>query len=210
MWVRPAGYGRHHAVCSANSGLRWLRVRARWPVEQQHIRRTDLRDAMRALAPFHEAIGQPSRNVDQPPPRQVARNELGEAVANDHGVSVGLVLVAIGRIGGDAEASPGAARRFACETNIGIAANTADQLDVRPRTTCGPSPLIGETTGVLQRGWLRGLQHTSLPHRVVGWATHQAQSVARRARGVEIITEHHHAAAIAGRALVIDERVLSS
>src|SRR5260221_14781601 len=98
---------------------------------------------MRALAPFHEPIGQPSRNVDQPPPRKVARDELGESVTNDHGVPVRRVRVAIGGIGCDAEASPGAARCFAYETNIRIAANTPDQLDVRPGTTSGPSPLIG-------------------------------------------------------------------
>src|SRR5262249_21676326 len=79
-------------------------------------------------------------DVDQSASGEVSSNELSQTISDDHRVPVGSVVIA--RIGRHRETGPYAIRSFRGETNVGVTANTPDQLHICPRATDPPTSSI--------------------------------------------------------------------
>ena len=102
----------------------------------------DLGDAVRPISPLNTAVAQPAGDVDQSPSGEVSSNELSQTISDDHGVPVGPVVIVMARIGRHRETGPYAIRSFRGETNVGVTANTPDQLHICPRATDPPTSSI--------------------------------------------------------------------
>ena len=102
----------------------------------------DLGDAVRPISPFNTAVAQPAGDVNESASGEVSSSELSQTISDDHRVPVGPVVIDIARIGRHRETSPYAIRSFRRETNVGVTANTPDQLHICPRATAPPTSSI--------------------------------------------------------------------
>ena len=102
----------------------------------------DLGDAVRPISPLNMAVAQPAGDVDQSASGEVSSNELSQTISDDHGVPVGPVVIVIARIGRHRETGPYAIRSLRGETNVGVTANTPDQLHICTRATDPPTSSI--------------------------------------------------------------------
>ena len=93
----------------------------------------DLGDAVRALPTLNESVAEPAHNVNQSASGEVPSSKLRQPISHDHGVPVRSVAITRGRIGRNAETGPDATRSFRREMNVGITANSPNQLHVRAR-----------------------------------------------------------------------------
>ncbi len=122
------------AVCQWSKLFRASRRRpslfARWPIQDEHVGRVDLGDAVPALSPFNEAVAEPAHNVNQSASGEVSSDELSQAISHDHGVPVRSVTIARPRIGRNAETGPYVSLSFRREMNVGVSANSPDELHI--------------------------------------------------------------------------------
>lgn len=95
----------------------------------------DLGDAVRPISPLNTTVAQPAGDVDQSASGEVSSNELSQTISDDHGVPVGPVVIVRARIGRHRETGPYAIRSFRGETNVGVTADSPDQLHIRARAT---------------------------------------------------------------------------
>jgi len=90
----------------------------------------DLGDAVRALPTFNKPVAEPAHNVNQSASGEVSSNELSQAISYDHRVPVRSVTIARPRIGRNAETGPHMSLSFRREMNVGVTANSPDELHI--------------------------------------------------------------------------------
>ena len=106
--------------------LAWL-----WSVQQEDRGRLDLSHA-RPTSPFEEVVCEPASHVQQATPGDVAGSELSQAVVNDHRVPIGCIRGSRWAFSCKAQASPRPFAFLLREAHLGVGADTADKLHIRP------------------------------------------------------------------------------
>ena len=147
---------------TAASQLSWLSgaspsrrfVRAQWPIQDEYVGGMDLGDAVRALPTLNESVAEPAHNVNQSASGEVPSSKLRQPISHDHGVPVRSVAITRGRIGRNAETGPYATRSFRREMNVGVTANSPDELHVRARAANPWTRSISARVPRLRRGRL--------------------------------------------------------
>ncbi len=114
------------ACLSVGSVLVWLRS-----VQQEDRGRLDLSHA-RPASPFEEVVSEPASHVQQTTLSDVAGCELSQAVVNDHGMPIGCIRGSRWAFSCKAQASPRPFAFLLREAHLGVGADAADKLHIRP------------------------------------------------------------------------------
>jgi hypothetical protein len=102
-----------------------------WSVQQEDRGRLDLRQA-RPDPPFEELVREPASHVQQATLGDVAGSELSQAVVNDHRVPIGRIRGSPWAFSREPETSPRTFAALLRKAHLGIGADAADKLHIRP------------------------------------------------------------------------------
>ena len=119
------GFGGPPALCF-RLVLAWLRS-----VQQEDRGRLDLSHA-RPTSPFEEVVCEPASHVQQATLGDVAGSELSQAVVSDHRVPIGRIRGSPWAFSREPETSPCAFAVLLRKAHLGIGADAADKLHIRP------------------------------------------------------------------------------